>query len=58
MNRDSVCAVGKVDDGTLRVCCSSHMETLCAHHYARTHYVQTMPAWAEEFACNKEAGCA
>lgn len=48
-----VCAIGKVDDGTLRVCCSTHQYVLCAHHYARTHFVETVGAWAPEFACNR-----
>lgn len=47
-----VCAIGKVNDGTLRVCCSTHQHTLCAHHYARTHFVETVGEWAPEFACN------
>lgn len=45
MSPRPVCAVGGVDDGTLRVCCSSHGHLLCAHHYARTHFVETMPEW-------------
>lgn len=48
----SVCAIGKVDDGTLRVCCSTHEATLCAHHYARTHFVEVAAEWPVEFACN------
>lgn len=47
-----VCAIGKVDDGTLRVCCSTHQHVLCAHHYAVTHFVETMPAHAPENACD------
>jgi hypothetical protein len=47
-----VCVIGKVDDGTLRVCCSSHGKTLCAHHYARTHFVEVDPAWPVDQACN------
>jgi hypothetical protein len=39
------CEIGGMNDGTLRVCCSSHGKTLCAHHYARTHFVETDPAW-------------
>lgn len=41
-----VCAIGKVNDGTLRVCCSTHQHVLCAHHYARTHFVETDPSWS------------
>lgn len=40
-----VCAFGGQDDGTLRICCSSHGDVLCAYHYARTHFVETMPEW-------------
>lgn len=40
-----VCRFGGVNDGTLRVCCSSHNDLLCAHHYARTHFVETMPEY-------------
>jgi hypothetical protein len=47
-----ICAIGGVDDGTLRVCCSTHQHVLCAHHYARTHFVETVGEWHEEFACN------
>jgi hypothetical protein len=47
-----VCAIGKVDDGTLRVCCSTHLHVLCAHHYARTHFVMTMPEYDAIAACN------
>ena len=45
------CSVGGRNDGTLRVCCSTHGKTLCAHHYARTHFVETMPEFAWEFSC-------
>lgn len=41
----AVCRFGKVDDGTLRVCCSSHSYVLCAYHYARTHFVEVDPAY-------------
>jgi hypothetical protein len=37
----AVCAIGGVDDGTLRVCCSTHQHVLCGHHYAVTHFVCT-----------------
>lgn len=40
-----VCAFGGQNDGTLRVCCSAHGDVLCAYHYARTHFVETMPEW-------------
>lgn len=43
---DAVCEIGGVDDGTLRVCCSTHQKVLCAHHYAVTHFVETMPEHA------------
>jgi hypothetical protein len=43
--RAHVCRFGGVDDGTLRVCCSTHKDVLCAYHYARTHFVETDPAW-------------
>jgi hypothetical protein len=32
--------------------CSTHQHTLCAHHYAVTHFVETMPAHAPEHACD------
>ena len=48
-----ICQVGGFDDGTLRVCCSTHQMVLCAHHYARTHFVETMPAWHAEHACSR-----
>lgn len=41
----AVCAIGKVDDGTLRVCCSTHQHVLCGHHYARSHFVEVGPEW-------------
>ena len=47
-----VCAIGKVDDGTLRVCCSTHQHTLCGHHYAVTHFVETTPEFDRKYACN------
>lgn len=47
-----ICEMGGFDDGTLRVCCSTHQRVLCAHHYARTHFVETMSAWQAEHACN------
>lgn len=47
-----VCAIGGADDGTLRVCCSTHQHILCAHHYARTHFVETMPEHDPKRACN------
>lgn len=47
-----VCAVGQADDGTLRTCCSTHKATMCAHHYARSHFVMTMPEYAREHACD------
>jgi hypothetical protein len=50
---NEVCEIGDVDDGTLRVCCSTHQVTMCAHHYARTHFVETDPAWPHEFACDR-----
>jgi hypothetical protein len=46
------CAIGGIDDGTLRVCCSTHGATMCAHHYARTHYVETAEEWPKWYACN------
>ena len=39
----NVCEIGGVDDGSLRVCCSSHGKTLCAKHYAVTHFVEVGP---------------
>lgn len=50
-----VCAIGKVDDGTLRVCCSTHRHVLCAHHYARTHFVMTAAEYDATAACNANA---
>lgn len=47
-----VCAIGNVDDGTLRVCCSTHGHVLCAHHYARTHFVEVVPEFDPSYACN------
>lgn len=49
---DAVCAIGGVDDGTLRVCCTTHRHVLCGHHYARTHFVETSPEFDPERACN------
>lgn len=51
--KGSVCAIGGRDDGTLRVCCSSHGDILCVHHYARTHFVETMPEYGREHACSR-----
>lgn len=48
---NEVCAIGGVDDGSLRLCCSTHEKVLCAHHYARTHFVETDSAYPSEFAC-------
>lgn len=48
----SVCGIGGVDDGTLRVCCSTHEHVLCAHHYAVTHFVETAPEFDPKRACN------
>jgi hypothetical protein len=45
MSSALVCEVGNGNDGTLRVCCSSHDALICEHHYARTHFVETSPAW-------------
>jgi hypothetical protein len=45
------CAVGGGNDGTLRTCCSAHDAIMCAHHYARTHFVETDPAWDVEHSC-------
>jgi hypothetical protein len=45
MSVAAVCEVGNGNDGTLRVCCSSHDAMMCEHHYARTHFVETSPAW-------------
>jgi hypothetical protein len=47
-----VCAIGGADDGTLRVCCSTHLLVLCAHHYARSHFVEMMRSFAPEHACD------
>lgn len=46
------CDQGGRNDGTLRVCCSTHKKILCGHHYARTHFVEIDPDWAPEHACN------
>lgn len=54
----SVCRFGQVDDGTLRICCSSHSDILCAHHYARTHFVETDPAFNEPTCAEKVLGTA
>lgn len=50
--RSDVCAIGGVNDGTLRVCCSTHRHILCAHHYAVTHFVETAPEFDPKRACN------
>lgn len=47
-----VCEIGLVNDGTLRICCSAHQTVLCAHHYARTHFVETSAWWHDEAACD------
>lgn len=49
----AVCAIGGRDDGTLRVCCSAHQQVLCAHHYARTHFVETMEEYHQP-GCNPQ----
>jgi hypothetical protein len=51
----TTCEIGGYDDLTLRVCCSTHDKLLCAHHYARTHFVETDPAWPKEFSCVPQA---
>lgn len=48
----TTCYIGGKDDGTLRVCCTTHNKVVCAHHYARTHFVETDPAWPAEHACS------
>jgi hypothetical protein len=47
-----VCAIGGKDDGSLRVCCSSHGKVLCGKHYARSHFVEVGTDW-ERTACNE-----
>lgn len=41
MTQPEVCELGRIDDGTLRVCCEAHGRVLCAGHYALTHFVET-----------------
>jgi hypothetical protein len=48
----NVCAIGKHEHDTVQPCCSTHKKLLCAHHYARTHFVETDPAWADDQACD------
>lgn len=52
MPEEVLCEIGGVDDGTVRLCCSTHQKWLCLHHYAITHFVETFGPWMLHNACN------
>jgi hypothetical protein len=46
------CEIGGMNDGTLRVCCSTHQKVLCHHHYCRTHFDEVSPQWHPVYSCD------